>query len=44
MYKIRVLLIISVLFLFSCTKSNSQMIDQTTVKALDLNRYLGTWY
>jgi len=38
------LLIISVLFLFSCTKSNSQMIDQTTVKALDLNRYLGTWY
>ena len=44
MCKIRVFLIISVLFLLSCTKSNSQMINQTTVKALDLNRYLGTWY
>lgn len=32
------------LFLFSCTNSSSQMIDQTTVKELDLNRYLGTWY
>ena len=40
----RLLLILSVLFLISCSKSNSQMIDQTTVKALDLNRYLGTWY
>ena len=44
MCRTRLFLIISVLFLFSCTKSNSQMIDQTTVKALDLNRYLGTWY
>ena len=41
---IRLLLIFSVLFIFSCTKTNSQMIDQTTVKELDLNRYLGTWY
>lgn len=41
---IRLLLIFSVLFAFSCTKTNSQMIDQTTVKELDLNRYLGTWY
>jgi len=40
----RLLLILSVLFLISCSKSNSQMIDKTTVKALDLNRYLGTWY
>ena len=41
---IRLLLIFSVLFIFSCSKTNSQMIDQTTVKELDLNRYLGTWY
>jgi len=40
----RLLLILSLLFVFSCTKSNSQMIDKTTVKELDLNRYLGTWY
>lgn len=33
-----------VFMFFSCTNSNSQMIDQTTVKVLDLNRYLGTWY
>ena len=38
------LLILSLLLSFSCTKTNSQMIDKTTVKALDLNRYLGTWY
>lgn len=38
------LLFILVAFLFSCSKTNSQMIDQTTVKELDLNRYLGTWY
>src|SRR5664279_658949 len=40
----RLLLIFSVFFVFNCTKTNSQMIDQTTVKALDLNRYLGKWY
>ncbi len=40
----RLFLILSILFSFSCTKTTSQMIDQTTVKELDLNRYLGTWY
>ena len=40
----RLILIFSVLFLFNCTKTQSQMIDQTTVKELDLNRYLGKWY
>src|SRR5512140_370896 len=40
----RLLLIISTLFVLSCYKTNSQMIDKTTVKSLDLNRYLGTWY
>lgn len=44
MKQIRLFLIISILFLISCTKTNSQMIDKTTVKELDLNRYLGTWY
>ena len=44
MRNIRLLLILSFLFLLSCTKTNSQMIDQTTVKTFDLNRYLGTWY
>src|SRR5450759_2551964 len=44
MLNIRLLLILSFLFLLSCTKTNSQMIDQTTVKTFDLNRYLGTWY
>lgn len=41
---IRLLLIFTVFSIFSCTKTNSQMIDQTTVKELDLNQYLGTWY
>lgn len=41
---IRLLLIFSVLFVCNCTKTSSQMIDQTTVKELDLNRYLGKWY
>lgn len=44
MHYFRLLLILSFLFILSCTKSNSQMIDKTTVKELDLNRYLGTWY
>jgi len=38
------LLIFSVLFVLSCANTNSQMLDKTTVKELDLNRYLGTWY
>ncbi len=44
MNKFCLLLILSFLFSLSCTKTNSQMIDKTTVKELDLNRYLGTWY
>lgn len=40
----RLLLIFTVLFFCNCTNTQSQMIDQTTVKALDLNRYLGKWY
>ncbi len=40
----RILLILNVLFFCSCTKTQSQMIDKTTVKELDLNRYLGKWY
>ena len=43
MQKFRLVLIFSVLLIFSC-KTQSEMIDQTTVKTLDLNRYLGTWY
>lgn len=44
MQKFHLLLILSLLFAFSCTNTNSQMLDKTTVKELDLNRYLGTWY
>jgi apolipoprotein D and lipocalin family protein len=44
MKKIRLLLIMSLLFILCCTNTNSQMLDKTTVKSLDLNRYLGTWY
>ena len=38
------LTILSVLLFCNCTKTQSQMIDKTTVKELDLNRYLGKWY
>jgi len=41
---LHLLLIFTVLFFCNCTKTQSQMIDQTTVKELDLNRYLGKWY
>jgi lipocalin len=37
----------TILFLFTtlgCAKTSSQMIDTNTVKELDLDRYLGTWY
>jgi apolipoprotein D and lipocalin family protein len=44
MNKYRLFLILSFLFSLSCSNSNSQMLDKTTVKQLDLNRYLGTWY
>lgn len=44
MPKVRLLLILSLLFGISCANTNSQMLDRTTVKELDLNRYLGKWY
>ncbi len=44
MKNIRLVLILLLLITFSCTNTNSQMIDTTTVRELDLNRYLGTWY
>jgi apolipoprotein D and lipocalin family protein len=44
MQKIRLLLVFNLILLLSCTNTNSQMIDKTTVKQLDLNRYLGKWY
>lgn len=44
MREFRFLLILSFLFRLSYAKSNSQMIDKTTVKELDLNRYLGNWF
>jgi len=40
----RIIFVLCALFCFSCSNSNSQMIDKTTVKTLDLDRYLGTWY
>lgn len=40
----RIAILIGVLLLYTHCKTNSPMIDQTTVKELDLNRYLGTWY
>jgi len=44
MRKFRFLLIIIALLICNCSKTQSQMIDKTTVKELDLNRYLGKWY
>lgn len=44
MHYLRLLLAVSLLFSFSCSKTSSQMIDTSTVKELDMNRYLGTWY
>jgi apolipoprotein D and lipocalin family protein len=44
MQKIRLLLIFSLILFLSCTNTKSQMINKTTVKELNLNRYLGTWY
>jgi len=40
----RLLLIFCILIVLYFINNRSQMIDQTTVKALDLNRYLGKWY
>ena len=44
MTTIRISLVFSIFFIVSCSTSKNQMIDYTTVKQLDLNRYLGTWY
>jgi apolipoprotein D and lipocalin family protein len=44
MRKLHLLFLLSCLFCLSCINTNSQMLDKTTVKSLDLNRYLGTWY
>ncbi len=38
------LLLFFVMFANNCSKSQSHMTDRSTVKVLDLNRYLGTWY
>src|ERR1035437_5941041 len=36
---------ISVLLCLNCkTQSNQTMINKTTIKDFDLNKYLGTWY
>lgn len=38
-------IIISVLLCLSCkTQNNQAMINKTTIKDFDLNKYLGTWY
>ncbi len=44
MLKNATIFIFIVLMLCSCSNTSSQMIDKSTVKELDLNRYLGTWY
>ncbi len=44
MQKLHLMLILSFLLIGNCTKSQSPKIDQTTVKELNLNLYLGKWY
>ena len=44
MRKILLMLTFSALLIFCGTRTNSQVIDKTTVKELNLNRYLGRWY
>lgn len=44
MKNIYFLVMFSILTLMSCSRSGSQVIDTSTVRELDLNRYLGTWY
>lgn len=44
MLKNKFLLVFTILSLLGCAQSNNQRIDKTTIKFLDLNRYLGTWY
>lgn len=44
MKKSQLLLIFVIIFSFCGIKTQSKMIDKTTVKELDINRYMGTWY
>ena len=44
MKKRQLLLILIVLLSFCTTKTQSKIIDKTTVKELDINRYMGKWY
>lgn len=44
MLKNKFILVFTILSLLGCAQSNNQGIDKTTIKSLDLNRYLGTWY
>lgn len=44
MKKSHLLLIFVLIFSFCGIQTQSKMIDKTTVKELDINRYIGTWY
>ena len=44
MKKHHLFLLLFVLFSFSCYKTQSKVIDKTTVKELDIKRYMGKWY
>lgn len=44
MKKNHLLLIFVLIFSFCGIQSQSKMIDKSTVKELDINRYMGTWY
>lgn len=44
MKKSHLLLIFVLIFSFCGIQTQSKMIDKTTVKELDINRYMGTWY
>jgi len=44
MKKIHLLLLFVTIFTFCTTQIQSKRIDKTTVKELDVNRYMGRWY
>lgn len=44
MFRINFLLFIGFILFSSCAMTKDETIDTSTVKQLDLNRYLGTWY
>lgn len=44
MKKNHLLLIFVLIFSFCGIQSQSKIIDKSTVKELDINRYMGTWY